>query len=450
MPQYDIDISKVYSIPQEVQIINYENKIIVIAPEYANWIVLNTLKQFRVFECLKAGHSIQTALNKYGFEECDVKYVVTQIEAKKLCTKKIHSSTEKDRNMHLYLTNKCNLECPHCYMFSGKANANELTTEEILNLISDYKNIAQGNIITLSGGEPTSHVHFDSIVKSASEMGLEVKIMTNGTQISPKRAAFLAKYVSSVQISIDGYSEKSNSPIRGDGNFEKALTAVDLFLKYGVHTAIAITPPIDCLRENFNGYVQFSQELSEKYKNMPFEIRFAEELMKGRYINPTDSFKKEYFDLVHKIQQMLYGEDYDVLLFVEALYDNVILDNCMFGNFAVASNGDVFCCARIGDLRPIANVRTSSFDKIYKKAQIAEKLSLITNLKPCKECELRFICGGGCRIEEFPELTQKTSFEGFDIDDVPPRFCNQKVKNKFYDLMIRSDRFFYSILEASK
>ena len=34
-------------------------------------------------------------------------------------------------SLHLYLTNACNLRCPHCYMNAGKTGDNELTYEEI-------------------------------------------------------------------------------------------------------------------------------------------------------------------------------------------------------------------------------------------------------------------------------------------------------------------------------
>ncbi len=68
--------------------------------------------------------------------------------------KKIRSATEDFKHLHLYLTNSCNLRCPHCYMFSGSANFNELTTIEILKLLSDFKEVG-GRNVSFSGGEPT-------------------------------------------------------------------------------------------------------------------------------------------------------------------------------------------------------------------------------------------------------------------------------------------------------
>lgn len=447
MPKYEIELNKVYQIPKEISIVNYDNKIIVIAPEFANWIILNSPSQLAIFEFLRKGHSIQDSLSNSLFDVHDVNYLVTQLEARKFCDKKVHSSIEDKRGLHLYLTNKCNLSCPHCYMYSGLSTENELTTEEIIKLIKEYKEIVHGNLITISGGEPTIHADFDLIVKTASEMGLEVKVLTNGTLMTPDRINKIAKYIHSVQISIDGYSEESNSIIRGKNNFDKALLAVDLFVKLGVETSIAIAPPIEFLKDHLDEYICFAQELSSKYQGKSFHIKFAEELIHGRNISPSKKFNKEYYELIKKIQEHLYGQDYEVMTFVRTLYNNVIIDNCMFGVFAVASNGDVFFCARIGDLLPVANVRTSTIEEIFEKSSTAEKVTLITNLKPCKECDLRFICGGGCRIEEFPELVKRKSFEGIDIEKIPPKHCTPQIKNKFYDLMIRSNKYMYRPLD---
>ena len=105
-----------------------------------------------------------------------MKFVVTQIGSKKIYTNKFSNIQRVDKTMHLYLTNRCNLSCPHCYMFSGKTERNELETQEIKKLISDFTKISNGTSITFSGGEPTIRTDFEEIVRTAYEMGLEVKI----------------------------------------------------------------------------------------------------------------------------------------------------------------------------------------------------------------------------------------------------------------------------------
>lgn len=105
MAQLEIDINKRYKFPKIAETVRYAGKYLVIAPECANWIVLNTDAQQSVFEYLKQGHTIKDALSGI-FNEEDVNFVVCQIEARRLCNKETHDSIEDERSMHLYLTNK--------------------------------------------------------------------------------------------------------------------------------------------------------------------------------------------------------------------------------------------------------------------------------------------------------------------------------------------------------
>ena len=136
--RYYIDPNKVYSYPEEVSVVRHAGKILVIAPLTANWIVLNDESQLNAFYEL-GEKSISKVLNSRVYNVEDVREVVTQLEARRFCTKTVVSAPDQFRTMHVYLTNKCNLRCPHCYMFSGKANDNELATGEVQKLCEEYK-----------------------------------------------------------------------------------------------------------------------------------------------------------------------------------------------------------------------------------------------------------------------------------------------------------------------
>lgn len=447
MSKYEIDIDKTYSFPSQLSIINYDNNIIIVAPQFANWIVLVSQSQLDIFNYFSEGKTIKETIENPLFDSNDINYVVTQIEARRFCNKHVHSSIDGSRSLHLYLTNKCNLLCPHCYMFSGKANENELSTEEVIKLLHDYKTIAQGTRITISGGEPSVHVDFEKIVRMASNMGLEVKLLTNGSLMTAELVEQIANCINSVQISIDGYSEISNRKNRGEGHFRKALKAVDYFLEHGIETSIAITPSIESLRNNPEDFISFAKELLTKYEGKPFEVKFAEELSEGRKIKPSDKSNEEYSAIVRKIQNAIHGNQYDLITFVETMSRDVILNNCMFGVFSISSTGDVYFCPDIGKLMPIANIRTSSFVKIFEKSIKAEEATDIVKLQPCSNCELKYICGGGCRTKEFPELVKRKSYDDINYSTIPPRNCSSTIKERFYKLMIDSNEYLYTSLD---
>ena len=444
MSKYDINIEKTYNIPQVINSIAFDGKILVVSPLTANWIVLQTENQLNIFNDFRQGKSIKEVLDSLLYNKLDVSEVVTQIEARRFCNKIVNKSSENGKSLHLYLTNKCNLQCPHCYMFSGKANENELSTEEVINLILNYKNIAHGKRITLSGGEPSVRRDFVEIIKFASNIGLEVKILSNGVLLTSNIIADIAQYLNSVQISIDGYSEESNATIRGDGHFQKSLDAVDALVSYGIETSIAITPSWDLLKSNMADYVNFAKELIVKYEGKPFEIKFAEGLSAGRTIKPSKELNKNYADIIKQIQEEVYGELFDLTTFVERMSTNTILDNCMFGAFSVSSTGDVYLCPEISSLMPIANIRTDSFKDICDKADVAEKATCISMLSPCNACELMYICGGGCRIKEFPNLVKRSLFSDLNYEEVSHRVCSPSIKERFYKMMIESNEYLYT------
>lgn len=443
MPQYYIDPEKVYSFPNEISIRYQNGTILIIAPETANWIVLSSDKCLEMFEYLGQGNSVGSLVSKYSENLSCAKEVITQIEERHFCNRKVYRSSEEFRSLHIYTTNKCNLNCPHCYMFSGKKAEGELTSEEIIRLFKDYSNIG-GKNVTLSGGEPTMRSDFDMLVKSAFDLGLKVRVLTNGSLLSNREIESLCPYIDSVQISVDGFSEETNAIIRGKGHCIKALRTIGDFVRYGVNTSVAITPPFNLLERHLDEYARFANDLATKYSGKNLLVKFSEGLLNGREVCPTKELNDRYYGLMQKLQSKLHGPDYEIKSFVRSIQHNVIMDNCMFGVFAIASNGDVFFCARIGDLKPVANVRTHRFSDIVELAKKVEDVTLISHLRPCNTCDLRFICGGGCRIDEFRPLVDRPDFDNIDYESIPPRKCDARMRQQFYSLMIESNQYLLS------
>ena len=91
-------------------------------------------------------------------------------------------------NMHVLkasweVTRKCNADCPHCYV-DGSSDLGELSIDDghaVLN------SLQKGGVrfLTFTGGEPCLAQNIDHYLLQASEMGLHLNLITNGT-ISPK------------------------------------------------------------------------------------------------------------------------------------------------------------------------------------------------------------------------------------------------------------------------
>lgn len=433
-----ISLSKKYNFPTSFKCINYKSSILVIAVDSARWIVLKNQSQLNFFQKLLSCN-IQTALDNSDISYEDAQEVIMQIEARHLEETPIKRvSVDGDTIMHLYLTNGCNMKCPHCYMTAGKKESDELTTSEIKAIIENFSKVNSG-VLTLSGGEVTLRDDFEDICLYAFNKGVSVDILTNGVLWTDELINTIGRKAHRIQISIDGYNEEENSKIRGRGNFKIALQIVHKLIEVGSNVEIAITPVFDeNISKKIHNYVDFAKKLEKQYgKNI--KVTFNGDLMDGRDLKLTDEHRKMYADAIQQIMVLRYGKDALDSSFIGSLRENVIRDNCAYGNLTIASNGDVYLCAFIPSLNPIGNIRKMSFDSLMELSNKAKVKSIVDNLEPCNNCELKYICGGECRIHHFPELKKDIT----KATNQCARRCSKEHKEMFYDLMLRLNHYFF-------
>lgn len=430
--QISIDIKKRYDFPENIGIVRHGGVWLLIAVDTACWIVLNNQGQFDFYNLLRE-NTIEDALNIFNGDIQDAQWVLVQIEARSFC------STEcvpfKEQVCMIYLTNECNLRCPHCFLSAGIKKDNELTTSEIKALLEEISGFGIEEV-TFSGGEIATRPDLLQIIDFAHDCGLDIKLLTNGVMWTEEMVDSIANKIYSVQISIDGYSEEENSRIRGRGNFQKALDTVDFFMKRGVRTQIAVTPyPDNDLSDKVSQYADFAKSLKAKYDNSAtLKIVFTSGFMDGRNISLSPTQRESYRDIMNNVMTEYLDEDARDYPFIIDHQQRRIMTNCSYGCLNISSDGNVFICSKSG-LTPVANVRTHSISEIMAISKSASALSEIDNLKPCCDCYLKYICGGGCRVDEFPAL--KTG--PYKLDYQPERKCDATVRNEFYDLMIRTN-----------
>ena len=419
-----------FTLPVKIKKVIYKEKIFVISPETASWIILENEEQWQFFQLLTS-LDLGNALKQFCGAYENAQYTVTQIVAKHFDNQLVKPKNNGG-SMQMYLTNECNMRCPHCYMFAGLKKDRELSTREIFDIISSFKKHV-GNNIVFSGGEIALRTDLYEILKYSCDLGISNEILTNGTLWNADLVKKVAPLITRVQISIDGYDEVTNSLIRGKGNFSKALNAVNLFYESNVDTEISVTPYLDKkLAENYQCYIDFARMLNQKYHKANFLVKFTFDVLNGRDICVSEKQKKDYQSIVTKIYNELYGDFVDKP-FLEFHKHGGIENNCDYGNVAISADGNVCLCPIIPEMKPVGNIRVNSFDELLDIAQKARSLSNINNLSPCKDCELKYICGGECRIKHF------SGFKENDLQEIATskRVCSQDHKNMFYDMMLK-------------
>lgn len=126
----------------------------------------------------------------------------------------------------LELTKRCNFNCVYCYAEGGEPNQNELSLEEIKDVMDQARELGARKV-TLTGGEPMTREDFWDVVEYASKTGLAVNLYTNGSLIDEEAAARLAKLDVLPCVKLDSRDPKTQDRLAGQtGAFEKILKGI--------------------------------------------------------------------------------------------------------------------------------------------------------------------------------------------------------------------------------
>jgi MoaA/NifB/PqqE/SkfB family radical SAM enzyme len=188
---------------------------------------------------------------------------------------------EKDRtrvhyrrfhNIYLYITERCQLRCGHCYMGDRLERALELPYAKAASII-DYCRRLGGTYITFLGGEPTLHRELPRLVDYAIERGYtQVMINSNGLlnrrieQIAPEKLHYIS-------FSLDGATAETHDRVRGPNTFAKTMACIRKTVAAGykvrlictisrlnIHQAAAMIQLADDLGVNMLNFHLFSEE----------------------------------------------------------------------------------------------------------------------------------------------------------------------------------------------
>lgn len=429
-------LDKKYNLPKDIVFKTYKNFGILISISNANWIIFENQEQIEIYKSLSDGSSVGECLEKFFNNRDDLINIVTQIEGKHF-NEKIDIDNEDAFALRIYMTNECNLRCTHCFMYAGKKQELELSVDEIKFILIESCKYGCNKLI-LTGGEVCLNQNLSEIIKLAKSLGVYVLVMTNGTLWTDKSILELSDYIDEVQVSIDGFDETSNSEIRGIGVFDVALKCIDKFISTKkVATSIVLTPMYDNINKYRDEYTKFAVELLEKYKEDDFLFIIGDEIINGRNIKANKEKNKNLSVIVSEILEELY-ENNELTAFVNNHKYNRIIKGCGYGTLTVSAIGDVYFCSRIYEVKKYANIREENLNNILNLRSKARKLSQVDNVTPCKDCELKYICGGGCRIANIPDVT--TADLGLDSQMFKTE-CDEKFKDNILRLMIESNDF---------
>lgn len=398
----EFDVNSRIKFPHDTVCKDIDGYHIVIAPEYPNWIVLDD-QEYAIFRILSE-NTIIDGLKKYyaafpGNTEDDCIFAFTEF-LKKIEDCQFYEDTVSEeeevvesikKKVHITLTNNCNMRCSHCFVSAGIVEKQELKVDEILAVIEKIQKINGSTDIVVSGGEPL--VHPDIIQLLEGLRGHNVSLFTNGTLLNEDNYKIIAGCCQEVQISFEGVTQEAYERIRGRGNYAKVLHAIELLKTTGIKITLAVTILPSTVEDIRNNLVSFVESLA--YENL--EIRLNDDIeMTGNALTlDFTGFDKCEVD---KLILSLVGQLQDRgISKAPSNGRNVKFRNCGIGtNIVIDANGKIYPCNKFSSYYRRLD---EDISLIFKDFNELNRTTSTDFMGKCKKCELRYICAGGCRVD---------------------------------------------------
>ncbi|MCK5926420.1 MAG: arsenosugar biosynthesis radical SAM protein ArsS, partial [Methylococcales bacterium] len=131
--------------------------------------------------------------------------------------------------LQLNLGYLCNLSCLHCHVNAGPTRS-ELMGKDTIDQVLAFAQKTGVKMLDLTGGAPEMNPHFQYLIQEATQLNIEVIDRCNLVILEEPEyenlAQFLAEYKVIVVASLPCYLEENVDKQRGNGVFQKSLTAL--------------------------------------------------------------------------------------------------------------------------------------------------------------------------------------------------------------------------------
>ncbi len=325
----------------------------------------------------------------------------------------------------LNVTERCNLRCIHChYDPMCVANYEDVSLGVWQKAVNEFIHLG-GKRIVISGGEPLLYPHFLEHLRylcSFNELESMV-VVTNGTLWNEEIAKSITDPRVTVQVSFEGATEGTNDMIRGEGVFKKAVECVKLLVKNNVRTVMRMTLMKTNIHEIKDFYILGSELgaipatafLQVKGRAAKSSLRLSltpeEEIYTTKKAAEAieETSKKYEWQTKFKMPIMEGGDVPNAFDDKNIIKDDAVShcrDLCGAASevLSISGYGDVYPCAgfHIPEFKA-GNIKNQNLEQIWSRSPILREFrgQSVLDVPECRNCEIRFICGGGCRVDKY-------------------------------------------------
>ena len=307
------------------------------------------------------------------------------------------------------ITAECNLKCLHCVVSADKKLQGELSTQQGLALIHEWRQMGVQDI-TFSGGEPMMRRDFFELAHAAAKQNFILGLATNGTLITPSIASELKKLKFNIQVSLDGSNAEIYGKFRGKKRcFDLALEGIETLLSAGhditIGTVISrhnvddIPAMLDLVEDYGIKYFRLIPFIAfgRGQKNSGLELE--PEKVKAISAHLVEERKNRPFEIVDlEFEHTFKAPPTNRIDPSQPSECGGAIHYC-----TVTPEGDVLPCHYFEGVHS-ENVKQKSFRTIWRESRF---LNYFRSLRIrdingyCRQCEWLSICRGGCKAANF-------------------------------------------------
>lgn len=145
----------------------------------------------------------------------------------------------KQSRFYIYLSNKCNLNCPICLLEPNQDKMPDISLDEFKEVMNKNKS----SRFYLYGAEPTLRNDIEDWIKLLKKSGNLVNMHTNGLKLD--NFEFLKKLkgcgLDYVSVQFDGFNDEIYKKLRGKELLETKLKALENLKRLNIQTGLNVT-----------------------------------------------------------------------------------------------------------------------------------------------------------------------------------------------------------------
>lgn len=316
-------------------------------------------------------------------------------------------------------TDRCNANCPYCYIPSKiRTQGTQMTREQLNTVLSRIQACFRRKkkpVVVFHAAEPllVKDILFRGIKKYHRKMLFGIQ--TNALLLDKVDVDFIKTYRIGIGISLDAPSAAINNRSRvsrkGEGNFKKAVQALEWFSGYeglnvictvNKHNVHRLADHVEFLHKKkvplvLLNPVRLTQKRSEQVK--PGDKIFARNLIKA--VNRA-------MELTRKTgRQIVVGNFANVLLaIISPAARRMMCDISPCGGgrtfLTVTADGSMVPCGEFIGIKEFSggNIFRSSIEKaMNSRAFNKVRQRMVEKIAECDVCDFRHICGSPCPAE---------------------------------------------------